>query len=69
VLDNPYIGLDAASCTTLTEPLHGLDASNRKRVSQIISTFCDRKAKTLVYVTHCRNELPPCITHHFTLGN
>jgi molybdate transport system ATP-binding protein len=51
----------------LDEPLHGLDASNRKRVSQIISTFCDRKAKTLVYVTHYCNELPSCITHHFTL--
>ncbi|MDR1600876.1 MAG: ATP-binding cassette domain-containing protein [Tannerella sp.] len=52
----------------LDEPLHGLDISNRKRVSQIISAFCARKAKTLVYVTHYRHELPPCITHHFTLG-
>lgn len=45
----------------LDEPLHGLDARNRYVVKEIINTFCQRKHKTLVMVTHYENELPPCI--------
>ncbi|MDR0844708.1 MAG: ATP-binding cassette domain-containing protein [Tannerella sp.] len=51
----------------LDEPLHGLDVSNKQRISGIIEAFCKRKGKTLVYVTHYLNELPPCITHRFDL--
>lgn len=51
----------------LDEPLHGLDLSNRKKVKEIIDTFCLRSNKTLVMVTHYEEELPPCITHHLTL--
>ncbi len=45
----------------LDEPLHGLDLKNRAMVKQIINTFCERKNKTLVMVTHYEEELPPCI--------
>ncbi len=51
----------------LDEPLHGLDLPNRKKVKDIITTFCQRPNKTLVMVTHYQEELPPCITHHLTL--
>lgn len=51
----------------LDEPLHGLDNRNRAKVKQIIETFCKRKHKTLVMVTHYQEELPPCIDHHLHL--
>ncbi len=51
----------------LDEPLHGLDATNRQRVREVIETFCRRKNKTLVMVTHYEEELPPCIDHHLRL--
>lgn len=51
----------------LDEPLHGLDNRNRALVKQIIDTFCQRRNKTLVMVTHYEEELPPCIDHRLTL--
>ncbi len=46
----------------LDEPLHGLDMHNRRLVSEIIETFAARKNKSIIYVTHYHNELPPCFT-------
>lgn len=51
----------------LDEPLHGLDVSNKKRATTIIERFCERPGKTLIYVTHYLNELPPCIQKKFEL--
>lgn len=51
----------------LDEPLHGLDDSNRELVRQIVVQFCQRPHKTLVFVTHYEEELPPCITHRLML--
>ncbi len=51
----------------LDEPLHGLDSKNRELVKEIIETFCQRKNKTLIMVTHYEEELPPCITHQLFL--
>lgn len=51
----------------LDEPLHGLDNKNRARVKEIIETFCQRRNKTLVMVTHYEEELPPCINQRLTL--
>jgi len=47
----------------LDEPLHGLDNINRARVKEIINTFCMRKHKTLVMVSHYKEEFPECIEH------
>ena len=47
----------------LDEPLHGLDLKNRRRVKDIIETFCQRRNKTMVMVTHYEEELPAVITH------
>ncbi len=51
----------------LDEPLHGLDLPNRAKVKEIIQTFCQRPHKTMVMVTHYKEELPPCITHSLEL--
>lgn len=51
----------------LDEPLHGLDNCNRRRVKDIIETFCQRENKTLIMVTHYLEELPRCITHSLFL--
>ena len=51
----------------LDEPLHGLDMYNRQLVKDIIEVFCKRPHKTLLMVTHYKDELPPCITHSLYL--
>ena len=51
----------------LDEPLHGLDMQNRLLVSQIISTFAQRKNKSIIYVTHYANEVPACFTKSLSL--
>lgn len=47
----------------LDEPLHGLDPWNRRLVKDVIETFCQRRNKTMVMVTHYEEELPNVITH------
>ena len=47
----------------LDEPLHGLDLWNRRLVKDVIETFCQRRGKTLIMVTHYEEELPAVITH------
>ena len=51
----------------LDEPLHGLDAENRQLVKDIIETFCQRRNKTMIMVTHYEEELPPCINQKLYL--
>ena len=53
----------------LDEPLHGLDDRNRRLVKDIIETFCMRRNKTLIMVTHYQEELPDGITNSLTLGS
>ena len=40
----------------LDEPLHGLDLWNRRLVKDIIETFCQRRGKTAIIVTHYQEE-------------
>lgn len=51
----------------LDEPLHGLDMYNRRLVKDIIEAFAARKDKTLIMVTHYREELPAVIDHELYL--
>ena len=51
----------------LDEPLHGLDAERGEMVKEIIDAFCQRKNKTLIMVTHYKENLPRCITHELYL--
>ncbi|MBO4663045.1 MAG: ATP-binding cassette domain-containing protein [Bacteroidaceae bacterium] len=55
------------SLLILDEPLHGLDMKNRRLVKDVIETFCRRKNKTLIMVTHYQEELPKCIDHSIFL--
>ena len=47
----------------LDEPLHGLDNYNRRLVKDIIEAYCQQPDKTLVFVTHYKEELPAVIDH------
>ena len=49
------------SLLILDEPLHGLDLKYRRLVKDVIETFCLRRNKTLVMVTHYQDEFPRCI--------
>lgn len=51
----------------LDEPLHGLDMWNRRLVKDIIEAFCERRDKTMIMVTHYKEELPDVITHSLYL--
>ena len=55
------------SLLILDEPLHGLDLLNRRLVKDIIETFCKRKNKTMIMVTHYAEELPNNIDHSIYL--
>jgi molybdate transport system ATP-binding protein len=50
----------------LDEPLHGLDASNKKHVREIIEKYCTGQ-KTLIYVTHYEHEIPSVIDKRLRL--
>lgn len=51
----------------LDEPLHGLDEKNAVMVKEIIDTFCERQNKTLVMVSHYKEEYPRCIQRELRL--
>lgn len=51
----------------LDEPLHGLDNYNRQMVKDIINTFSLRRNKTIIMVTHYKEEMPKCITNFLYL--
>ena len=55
------------SLLILDEPLHGLDLKNRRLVKDIIEVFCQRKNKTMIMVTHYREEYPENIDHEIYL--
>lgn len=55
------------SLLILDEPLHGLDLKNRRLVKDVIEVFCQRKNKTLLMVTHYREEYPCNIDHEIYL--
>lgn len=51
----------------LDEPLHGLDAVNKKRARNVIDFYCRQSGRTLIYVTHNFDEIPGNITERFSL--
>lgn len=51
----------------LDEPFHGLDDTNRQLVGNVISTFCLRRGKTLIMVSHYDTDFPECVTHEYRL--
>ena len=55
------------SLLILDEPLHGLDLKNRRLVKDVIEVFCQRPHKTMLMVTHYREEYPKNIDHEIYL--
>jgi len=51
----------------LDEPLHGLDLTNRRMVKDIIEAFCLRENKTMIMVSHYKEELPSVINNSLML--
>ncbi|MEA4916975.1 ATP-binding cassette domain-containing protein [Proteiniphilum sp.] len=51
----------------LDEPFHGLDQYNKARCTAIVESFAHQPGKSLIYVTHRREEIPDCIDHFMIL--
>lgn len=51
----------------LDEPLHGLDMMHKKLCRAVIEKFCEQEGKTMIYVTHRKEEIPSCVDHSFEL--
>jgi len=51
----------------LDEPFHGLDPTHCNEVMQIIDTFMQRPHKTLIFVSHYKQEVPSCVTRTLEL--
>ena len=55
------------SLLILDEPFHGLDIENRNKVRGIIESFSKRKDKTILMVSHYKEEFPDCMTNILSL--
>jgi molybdate transport system ATP-binding protein len=51
----------------LDEPCQGLDAEVSAWFISVINDICVRMKKTLVYVSHYQEEIPPCVTYTLKL--
>jgi molybdate transport system ATP-binding protein len=51
----------------LDEPFHGLDATNKEKVKNIIEKFCDTE-KSLIFVTHYDEDIPKVVDKRFLLS-
>lgn len=52
----------------LDEPLHGLDTARKAAAIKAVDTLCRRDRSALVFVTHNPSELPPCVSHSYSLS-
>lgn len=52
----------------LDEPCQGLDKDIALRFIALINTICVNLEKTLIYVSHYDEEIPPCVTHTLKLN-
>jgi molybdate transport system ATP-binding protein len=50
------------------EPCEGLDFANRRKALKFIEFIGSQAATDLIYATHHKVELPPCITHAVVLA-
>lgn len=51
----------------LDEPCQGLDQEVTLRFIALINDICVRMKKTLIYVSHYEEEIPPCVTYTLKL--
>lgn len=53
----------------LDEPAQGLDEEQAKLFKNLIEQICEHSNKTLIYVTHLKDEIPSCVTKFIRLEN
>jgi len=51
----------------LDEPFHGLDAFNKQLCRRVVESYCAQPEKSLIYVTHRREEIPAGIDNYMEL--
>ncbi len=51
----------------LDEPCQGLDSEVAAQFITLINEICVQLKKTLIYVTHYKEEIPPCVTYTLEL--
>jgi molybdate transport system ATP-binding protein len=51
----------------LDEPFQGLDEKNKKRCTSIIESYCRQPNKSLIFVSHYREEIPSCVNKFMEL--
>mgnify|MGYP001092727272 CR=1 FL=1 len=47
----------------LDEPFHGLDNPHKQQCTSIVESFAQQTGRSLIYVTHRKEEIPDCIDH------
>ena len=52
----------------LDEPFHGLDNKNRSLAAEIIESWCRQPEKSLIMVSHYKEDFPQSITHTLNLS-
>ena len=52
----------------LDEPFHGLDKKNRTLAAEIIESWCRQPEKSLIMVSHYKQDFPQSITHTLNLS-
>ena len=52
----------------LDEPFHGLDNKNRTLAAEIIESWCRQPEKSLIMVSHYKEDFPKSITHTLELS-
>lgn len=57
------------SLLILDEPCQGLDHNQKHSFIRLLNTICIRLHTTLIYVTHMKEEIPPCVTKLITLDD
>ena len=53
----------------LDEPSQGLDGEQAQLLKNLVEQICEHSNKTLIYVTHLKEEIPSCVTKFTQLEN
>jgi len=52
----------------LDEPFQGLDETNKQQCTAIIESYCSQPRKSLIFVSHYREEIPSCVNKFIDLN-
>ena len=52
----------------LDEPFHGMDLSHKRLCQRLIGCFAAQIERSLIFVTHYPEEIPPSVNHRFELS-